>query len=92
MSCTLLTTPHPADNFPPVCVAASLRLIEHYELDYHLAPDPAGDPPQDGEQVAARRWHSYYCAGCRTEFATRDRATAHLVSTDWVVSQDGLNC
>lgn len=92
MSCTLLTSPHPADDFQPVCAAASLRLVEHYELDYHLTPDAAGEPPQASEQVAARRWNSYYCTGCRTEFASHDQATGHLVSAGSGVSQGGLNC
>ena len=73
MSCTILTS----GDFPPACISTSLRLIEHYELDYHLAPDAAGDSPQDGEQISARRWNSYYCTTCHADFSSRFLAFAH---------------
>lgn len=77
MSCAVLTPPHPADDSAQQCAVAALRLIEHYELDYLLAPDAADDPPKDGEEVAARRWNSYYCTACRTDFTNRLLAFTH---------------
>ena len=77
MSCAVLTKPSPLDEAPG-CTTASLRLIEHYELDYLLALDPTNDPPYDGEEVAARRWNSYYCTACHAGFTSRLLAFAHV--------------
>lgn len=85
MSCAVLTSPNPFDEpAVPSCTATALRLIEHYELDYLLAPDPTDDPPRDGEEVAARRWNSYYCTICHTDFTSRLLAFTHTGDTPGV--------
>lgn len=75
--------PPPSVETKDSCGAESLRLIEHYELDYQLSPDPSNDQPADGAEVAARRWNTYYCSTCRTDFTERPLAFAHL-------GEDGL--
>ncbi len=61
------------------CISRNLRLIEHYELDYHLSREEP--TPEDRSEIAARRWTSYHCAGCQNDFTNRALAFAHLADT-----------